>query len=116
MFQRGFAHRAFEDKYLVGQSERFAMAEVELQLSGPLFVNQGVDVQMHVFAPIIDVLNDWIEFVGRIDAEALPTAFLAAGPTDRWLQRNIRIGAAFGEIKFNLWRNDGQPAFVFIEL
>ena len=50
-----FAHRALEQEHLVGQAQRVGVEEVDLHLAGADLVDQGVDVELHLLAVVVDV-------------------------------------------------------------
>ena len=72
MLEGGLAQGALEQEGLVGEIERVAVVEVDLHLRRPGLVGQRVDVDLLRFAPVVDVLEDRVELVDRIDAERLP--------------------------------------------
>ncbi len=78
MLECGFAHGAFEHDDLVGQAQRVAVTEVDFHLRRAVLMDQRIEVQALQFAPVVDVLEQRVEFVGGIDGEALAAAFRAA--------------------------------------
>ena len=91
MLQRGLAHGALEQEDLVGEFERIAVIEIDLELGRSALVAQGVDIEFLRFAEVIDVLDDRIEVVGGVDAIGLAARLLAAGAADRGFQRIVGI-------------------------
>ena len=72
------AHGALEQEDLVGEFERIAMVEIDLELGRAAFVAQRVDVEFLGLAIIVDVLDDRIEIIGGVDAIGLAARLLAA--------------------------------------
>ena len=70
VLEGGLAQRALEQEGLVGELERVAVVEVDLHLRGAGLVGQRVDVDLLRLAPVVDVLEDRVELVDRVDAEA----------------------------------------------
>jgi hypothetical protein len=69
--QRRLAHRALEEEHLVGQAQRVGVEEVDLHLPGADLVDQRVDVELHLLAVVVDVLEQRVELVDRVDAVGL---------------------------------------------
>ena len=78
MLQGGLAHGALEHENLIGQFQRVAVVEVDLQLGGAGFMRQRIDIQFLGFAIIVNVFHHGIEIIGRINAIGLAAGFLAA--------------------------------------
>jgi hypothetical protein len=72
------AHRAFEEEGVIGELQRVAMVEVDLDLGDAFFVDEAVDADLLRFAIIIDVFKQRIEFVHRIDRIGLAAGLRAA--------------------------------------
>ena len=70
MLERRLAQRALEQEGLVGELQRVAVVEVDLHLRRAGLVGQRVDVDLLRLAPVVDVLEDRVELVDRVDAEA----------------------------------------------
>jgi len=116
MLERGFAHGALEHQNLVGQVQRITVTEVDFHLRRAFLVDQGVQIQALQFAPVVHVFEQRVEFVRRVDGEALTAGFRTTGAAYRRHQREIRVTVAFGQVELHLWRDDGFPAFVGIHL
>ena len=114
--QRGLAHGALEEERLVGQRDRIAVIEIHLDLRHALFVDQAVDADLLRLAIIVDVFEQRIEFVDRVDAVSLPARLRAARLAGRRQQRIVGIDILGGEEEFELRRHDRPPAALFIEL
>ena len=110
MPQRRLAHRALEEEDLVGQAERVGVEEVDLHLAGADLVDQRVDVQLHLLAVVVDVLEQRVELVDRVDRVGLARGLGAAAAADRRLQRHVGIGVARDEIELELGRDHRLPA------
>ena len=91
------------------------MQEIDLHLAGADFVNQRVDVELHQFAIIVDILEQRIELVYRIDAVDLADRFRPAAASDRRLQGQVGIGIFRGQVELQLRRNDRRPALLRIQ-
>ncbi len=77
MPQRGLAHGALEQEDLVRTRERIGMGEVDFQLRGTGFVDQGIHVQFHRIAVVVHQVQDRVELVDRVDRIRLPRRFRA---------------------------------------
>ena len=109
VLERGLAQRALEQERLVGELERLAVVEVDLHLGGAALVGQGVDVDDLRLAPVVDVLEDRVELVDRLDAVALARRFRPARAPDRRLERIVRILVDLGQEELQLGRHDRPP-------
>jgi hypothetical protein len=78
-------------------------------------VRQRVDVDVRFFAVVVDILEDLVELVGRVDAIGLAAGLRPAGAADRRDQRQVRVGVDADQVKLELWRDDRLPALVVIE-
>ena len=114
VLERGLAQRALEQERLVGELERLAVVEVDLHLRGAALVGQRVDVDDLRLAPVVDVLEDRVELVDRLDAIALPGRLGTARAADRRLQRVVRILVDLGQEELELGRDYRPPAVVRI--
>ena len=112
MLQRGFARDPLEQEYLIGELEWIAVQEVDLELAGAVFVGQRVRIDFHRFAVVVDVFDDRVEFIHRIDAVRATRAFFAACAPDRRFERIVRIFVLLHEVELDLRRDDRLPAFV----
>ena len=112
VLQRRFARDPLEQEYLVREFERIAVQEVDLELPRAVFVRQRVGVDFHRFAIVVDVFDDRIELVHRIDAVRTARTFLAARAADRRLERIVRILVLLHQIELDFRRDDRLPAFV----
>ena len=106
----GLAHRALEDEYLVREPERLAVAEVDLHLARPALVVERVDVERLGLAVVVEVLEEGVELVDRVDAELLAPGLAPAGGADGRLERLVRIGVLLHQVELDLRRDDGVPA------
>src|SRR3546814_7743965 len=79
------------------------------------FVDHRIDIEPHQLAIVIDMIDDILIFVHRLEPIGLAGA-LAAPRLARWRgQREIGVGVLRDEIKFDLGRDDRFPALVRIE-
>ena len=109
MAHRRLAHGALEEEGLVGEFERIAVIEVDLALGDAFLVDQAVDRDLLLLAEIVDVLEQRIELVDRVDAVGLTPGLRAAGLSGGRLQRIVGIEVLLGEIEFQLRRDDRLP-------
>ncbi|MNH18909.1 hypothetical protein D3C79_786300 [compost metagenome] len=116
VLERGLAHGALEHQDLVGQVQGVAVTEVDFHLRRAVFVDQRVEVQLLQFAPVVDVFEQRVEFVGGFDRERLTAGFRAARTAYRGLQREVRVFAALGQVELHLRRDDRLPALVGVKL
>jgi hypothetical protein len=78
--QRGLAHGALEREHLVGERQRIAVQEIDLELRRAGLVDQRVHVQLLRLAEIVHVLDDRIELVDGVYASRTG-ARIPAGPS-----------------------------------
>ena len=116
MAQGRFAHGALEEKHLVGQVQRVGVEEVDLHLSRTHFVDQRVHVELHLFAVIVDLFEQRIELVDRVDAVGLARSFGAATAANRGLEQGIGVGVASGQVELQLGRDHGVPTFGIVQV
>ena len=69
VLERRFAHGALEHQDLVGQGQGVAVTEIDLHLRRAVLMDQRVEVQLLQFAPVVDVFEQRVEFVGRFNRE-----------------------------------------------
>ncbi|MCY1424423.1 hypothetical protein D9M71_401670 [compost metagenome] len=91
------------------------MTEVDFHLRRAVFVDQGIEFQVLQFAPVVDIFEQRVEFVGRLNGERLASGFRATRAANRRLQGKIRVFAALGQVKLHFRRHDRLPAPVGIE-
>jgi hypothetical protein len=115
VFQGRFAQGAFEIKHLVGQSQRIAVLEIDFHLAGADLVDQGVDVEVHQVAVIVDVLEQRIELVDGVDAVHLAAGFGAPAAADRGGQRQVGVDVFRRQIKLEFWRDQRLPALLGVQ-
>ncbi len=114
--QRRLAQGTLEHHHLIGKGQGVAMLEVDFHLAGALLVDQGVEVQVHGFAVVVHLLEQRVELVDRIDGEGLAATLLAAGATDRRLQRVVGIGIGLDQVELHFRRDHRRPAAGGVEL
>lgn len=86
------------------------MHQVDLKLRSTGFLNDRVDLQPLGLGIIIDMLDHFLIFINGGERESLAAGGLPAGAAYRRLQRVIRVRVLFGEIEFNLRRNNRAEA------
>jgi hypothetical protein len=74
VFQRRLADRALEHEHLIGEFHRVAVAQVDFKLTGAFLVIRRVDLQPLAFGEMIDVVDQFVEFVDARDRIALTAA------------------------------------------
>ena len=116
VLEGGLAQGALEQEGLVGELERVAVVEVDLHLRRPGLVGQRVDVDLLRLAPVVDILEDRVELVDRVDAERLARRLLPARAADRRHQRVVRVLVDLGQEEFELGCHHRLPALVCVEL
>ena len=96
------AHRALEQEGLVGKFQRAAMVEIDFHLRRAGLMAQRVDVNLLHLAVIIDILEQRIEFVHRINAIGLARLFSTPRLTRRGDKRVVGISALLDKEEFQL--------------
>ena len=104
------AHRALEDEHLVSKPQRLAVAEVDLDLPGPALVIERVDVELLGLAVVVEVHEEGVELVDRVDAELLAPGLTPAGSADGWLERLVGVGVLLHQVELDLRRDHRMPA------
>ncbi|MNN27228.1 hypothetical protein D3C81_1407570 [compost metagenome] len=69
VLERRFTHGPLEHQDLVGQGQGITVTEVDFHLRGAVFVDQCVQVQVLQLAPVVDVFEQRVEFVGGFNRE-----------------------------------------------
>ena len=115
VFQGRFAQGALEEKHLVGQAQRVAVQEVDFHLPRADFVDQGIDVQVHQLAIIVDILEQRVELVDGVDAVHLAAGLGPAAASDGRLQGQVRVAVLCRQVELQLGRHHGLPALVRIQ-
>ncbi len=114
--QRGLAQHPLEQHHLVGQRQRITVLEVDLHLAGALFVDQGIQIQIHRLAIVVHLLEQRIELVDRIDGETLAATFLATGAPHRRFQRVVGVGVGLDQEELHLRCHHRDPASCLVQL
>jgi hypothetical protein len=115
VLQGGLPERALEEEGLVGELQRVAVVEVDLHLRRTRLVGQRVDVDRLCLAPVVDILENRVELVGRLDPVGLARSFRAPGAADRRLERVVGVGVDLGQEEFELRCDHRAPAALGIE-
>ena len=108
--------RALEEEHLVGQAQRVVVEEVDLHLAGADLVDQRVDVELHLLAVVVDVFEQRVELVDRVDRVGLARGLGAAAAADRRLQRHVGVGVARDQVELEFGRDHRVPAFGVVQL
>ena len=109
--QRCFTHSAFKEEHLIGQAQGLGVKEINFHLTSTDFMDQGVDVKLHLVGVVIDLLKQGVELVYRVDAVRLARSFCPTASAHRRAKRCIGIGVARGQVKLKLRRHDGLQPF-----
>jgi hypothetical protein len=102
------------EKHFVGQRQRLAVQEVDFHLAGADFMDQRIDVELHQFAVVVDVFEQRVEFVDRVDAVDLAAGLGTAAAADRRAQWQVGVGVLGGQVKLEFGRDDRCPPLVGI--
>ena len=114
--QRGLAHRALEEKHLIGQPQRVGVEKVDFHLARADFVDQRVHVQLHLVAVVVDFFKQRVELVHRVDAVGLARGFGPATAPDGGFERHVGVGVAGGEVELQLWGHHRAQALGFVQI
>ena len=113
VLQRRLADRALEHEHLVGELDRIAVAQVDLELAGALLVDQRVDLEALALGEMVDVVDQLVELVDAGDRIARAAADRPARASDRRHQRIVGVGILAHEVELDLRRHDRpQPALL----
>src|SRR3546814_9011788 len=85
------------------------MDEIDLELGGTRLVDHGVDIELGLFAEIIDMLDDVLELAKRFEPIGLAGALRPACSARKRLERKIGIENHGNEVEFNLGRDHLLP-------
>ena len=92
------------------------MRQVDLELCDTGFVAQGSELDLLRLAEVVDVVDERVVFVQRVDAVRLAASFDLPGASLRRPQGIVRVRIALDEIELELRCDDGAPAALAIEL
>ena len=92
------------------------MVEVDFHLRRAGFVRERIDVDLLRFAEVVNLFEERVELVDRVDAVSLTAGLGPARAPDWRYQRIIRIGIHLHQEKFQLRRHDGAPTALGIEI
>ncbi len=111
VLERGLSDGALEEEGLVGEFQRVAVPEVDLELRRAGLVGHRADVDARGLAIGVDVLDHGVELVRRLDAVGLAAGLLAPRQPRRRCQRQVGVDALLDEIELQLRGDDRlQPA------
>ncbi len=114
-FSARLADRALEQEHLVGKLDRIAVAQVDFELGRSLFMDQRVDLQPLFLREMVDVVDQFVEFVDAGDRITLAAEDRAAGAALRRMQRIVGVVILGDQVEFDLGRDDRLPAAVVIK-
>ena len=110
VLQRHLAHDALEHQHLVGQAHRVAVQEVDLQLGGARFMDQGVDRQARRLGIFVDRVDQVFVFCDRFQAIGLGRGLGPARAAGGRRQRQVRVRVEGGQVEFQLGSDHRSPA------
>ena len=116
MSHGGFAHRAFEEKHLVSQTQRVVVEEVDFHLTGTHLVNQGVHVQPHLVAVVVNFFEQRVELVHRVNAVSLSGRFGATTAANRGVQQRVGVGVACHQVELEFRGDHGFQAHLGVQI
>ena len=105
------ANGAFEKEHFVRQPQRVGVEEVNLHLPRANFVDQRVNIELHLFAIVVNVFEQRVKFIDCVNAVGLARSLSPAAAANRWAQQRVGVGIACDQIKLQLGRHHGLPAF-----
>ena len=114
--QRGFADQALEEENLVGQPHRVAMGKVDLDLPGPAFLQDAVDLEALRLGEIVDVVDHLAVFIDRAHRIGLLASRAPPRSPHRRDHRHVGVKVAGSQKKLHLRRDDRLPAFRPVKL
>jgi hypothetical protein len=112
----GLARHPFEQQHLVGQRQRIAMQEIDLQLRGTRFMDQSVERQSGRCSIVVEAPHHRLELFQRLHVVGMLHGFGAAIAPNRSGQRPIGIGIGRGQVEFELRRHHGPPSTLAVEI
>ena len=78
MKNRRLTKSSLEEENLIGEIQRVAVFEINLQLRRTHFLRQRINLNFLRFAVFIDVENKWLEVIHCVDAVRLSHVFSPA--------------------------------------
>ncbi len=115
MRQRDLPHQALEQHHLVGQPDRGAMIEIDLELRGAGFMDQRVDLEFRHFGVLIDVLDQILIFGDRFQPIGLRRRLGAPRSSGRRHQRQVGVGIDLRQVEFQLRGDHRAPALRLVK-
>ncbi len=109
VLQGRLAHGALEQEHLIGKLKGIAMVEIDFKLGRAAFMGQRINIQFLGFAVIVNILNDGIKIIGRVNAISLATGLLAALAADSGFYGVIGIEVFLAEIELQFRRDNRTP-------
>jgi hypothetical protein len=113
--ERGLPDHPFEVEDLVGELDRVAVAEVQLDLARAAFVQDAVDLEPLRLGEIVDVVDDGAVFVHGAHGIGLPRGGPPARPAHGRFDPPRGVGVGRDEVELHLGCDDRLPALRLIE-
>ncbi|MNE21967.1 hypothetical protein D3C80_1151520 [compost metagenome] len=108
VLERHFLEQVLEQEGLVGQQQRVAVQQVDLELADTHFVHEGVTWQAERGHALVHLLEERAQAVVGADTECrmakLATAIAAYG----WLERLLRVAVGGKNKEFEFGRHHGR--------
>ena len=108
--QRRLAHRAFEEEHLVCQPQRLVVEKVDFHLPCAHLVDEGVHIELHLVAVVVDFFKQRVKFIDGINAVGLARCLGPAAAANGGLQQGVGVGVARRQVKLQLRRHNGLQA------
>jgi len=110
VLQGELARCELEQKGLIGQVQRLAMHQIDLELADADLVDPAVGLHTQREQSLLEGVPEWRLLVQLIEAEGLLAALGLAAASARRHQGQFRVGVDGGQIERDLGRHDGLPA------
>ena len=116
MAGRRLTHGALEQERLVRELQWVAVREVDLELRNSRFMAQRPELDLLGFAEVVDVVDERVVLVQRVDAVGLAAPLRLSRSPLRRPQRIVRVGVALDEVELELRCDNGPPAMLPVEI
>ena len=75
------------------------MEKINFHLSSTYFMDQGIDIEFHLLAVIVNFFKQRVELIDRVDAVGLARGLGAATAANRRFEQSIGVGVACSQVK-----------------
>ncbi|MNI16657.1 hypothetical protein D3C73_699980 [compost metagenome] len=110
MLEGHFLEQVLEQERLVGQQQRIAMQQVDLELADAHLMHEGIAGQSQGRHARVDFIEERPQAVIGTDAERRLTVLAATVLPHRWLERLSRVGVRRKNEELKLGRHHGRQA------